>query len=57
MRVITVRLLEFTQKELEDWKTVNKTLIEEVTIWKKEIGKKSEFNVKLNMLKSRTDYQ
>ncbi len=52
-----IRSLEFTQKELEEWKTVNKTLIEEVTMLKKEIGKKSEFVVKLDMLQSRTYYQ
>lgn len=49
--------LEFTQKEVEELKTNNKTLIEEVTTLKKELSKKSEVDEKIIKLQSRIDYQ
>ncbi|KAK4316251.1 hypothetical protein Pmani_012572 [Petrolisthes manimaculis] len=49
--------LEFTQKEVEDTKRLNKVLQNEVNNLTKEISKKSEVEDKLEELKKRVDYQ
>lgn len=48
--------LEFSQKEVEDCKNINKVLQDEVSYLKKEIAKKSEVDDKIEDLKNRVDY-
>ncbi|KAK3883779.1 hypothetical protein Pcinc_011904 [Petrolisthes cinctipes] len=52
-----IHSLQYTQKEVEDLRADKKTLIEEVTMLKKELCKKSEVEDKFIQLQSHIDYQ